>query len=325
MDMTVNYEKSICFSTELANQLNEKAFSIDCRLYLFAYYEPKKYIPAESFQSRFSTAVINLYGLFWDCCPFMKFILETPDSILSGDWWRIKSDFTELRNIARAFRSIFCHNNSDRFPFNAENYDIAEDWIYGQCSTWLQIFDLNESHWERLLQTLVEKADEFAKDLMDSLDRLSALPLGSPRREAKIDHWIEAIAGSYLRNPDYLLNAMAAMYLLFLKNSHERQDSRRTLRDQTIDWIANTCYIEQILFSQNKWAERWLDKPIQKARESKVYQLLLDWPNQWASLVIGRSASECDEPPMPGSDFLKILAKDVYDFAQAPHLGYTVL
>jgi len=44
----MDYTESICFSAETAEELNRKAFSLDCRLFMFAYYEPKQYREAES-------------------------------------------------------------------------------------------------------------------------------------------------------------------------------------------------------------------------------------------------------------------------------------
>lgn len=47
----MDYTESICFSAEPAEELNRKAFSLDFRLFMFAYYEPKQYREAESKRS----------------------------------------------------------------------------------------------------------------------------------------------------------------------------------------------------------------------------------------------------------------------------------
>lgn len=314
----MDYKKSICFSPDLAEQLNRKAFSIDNRLFLFAYYEPKEYASTETFRSRFLTAVINLYGLFWDCCPFMQKLLETSNSILLYDWTRIKNEFIQLRSVVGAFRGIFCHNNSDIYPLNVENCDIAEMWIEDQCGVGLAISDLDESHWEKLLQALVNNAESFLGDLKDSLDRLSHTP-NVTRQEQAIEWWIQAIAGNYLRNPDYLLNAMSAMYQLYMMNTRTSLNNSRSLRQQTIEWLVNNCGVDRL-----KWAERWLDMPVSQCSLSKVYSLLMDWPNKWANWCC-RPATECNEAPMPGGVFLRILAADVDHFACNPYLGYSEL
>lgn len=312
----MDYKNSICFSPDFAEQLNMKAFAINNRLFLFAYYEPKEYVSTETFRSRFLTAVVNLYGLFWDCCPFMHKLLETHNSILLNDRTRIKDEFIQLRSIVGAFRGIFCHNNSDIYPLNAENYDTVESWISIQCGSSLAISDLNESHWEKLLQVLVDKAELFAHDLENSLDRLSHTT-NVTRREQAIKSWVQSIAGNYLRNPDYLLNAMSAMYQLYMMNTRTSLNTSKSLRQQTIEWLVNNCSVDR-----QKWAERWLDMPVSRCSESKVYSLLLDWPNKWANKC-GRPATECDEAPMPGGVFMRILASDVDYFACNPYLGYS--
>lgn len=312
----MRYDESICFSPDPAEQLNDKAFSIDKSLYLFAYYEPKPYLPAESFRSRFITAVINLYGLFWDCGPFVPRLLETPDSILLSDWKRIHEDFHWLRSAVGAFRSIFCHNHSDMFPLNAENYTVVQTWIKTEGAISLEMEDLEEEHWKKLLQVLTDEADRVAKDLSQSLERL-ALTTDVPRRTRAIAWWRESIAGHYLRNPDYLLNAMASMYLLYLMNTGAAAGSAPNLRRQTVDWLVSVCGVTD----KNKWWDRWLDKPLSDARHSKAYHTLSDWPNQWAARC-GCPPAECDSAPMPAGDFLRILASDVDLFATAPHLGY---
>ena len=54
----MDYTESICFSAETAEELNRKAFSLDCRLFMFAYYEPKQYREAESKRSQFLTEIL---------------------------------------------------------------------------------------------------------------------------------------------------------------------------------------------------------------------------------------------------------------------------
>ena len=313
----MDYEKSICFSPDPADQLNEKAFSIDKGLYLFAHYEPKHYLPAESFRSRFLTAVVNLYGLFWDCCPFMQKLLETPDSILLLDWTRIRKEFIRLRSGVGAFRSIFCHNNTTALPLNEENCEIAQAWIEIEGGIDLTIDDLEEEHWEKLLQVLAGKADSFTKDLSASLRNL-AQTTDASRRAGAVRRWKESIAENYLRNPEYLLNAMVSMYLLYLMKLGRESEPGKSLRTQTINWL----FASDVVDDKNKWWEKWLDKPVNAADQSRVYSILSDWPNQWA-IRNGRSASDCNEAPMPGGVFLRILASDVDRFASDPHLGYS--
>ena len=214
------YTDSICFSADKAEELNSKAFSLDKRLFLFAYYEPKPYISQESARSRFCTAVINIYGLFWDCSPFFKFLLKPPGSILlKKDWKKTKKNFDELYCIVSAFRSMFCHNNSLEFPLNEDDRNSAETWVEQKLldTKFEGIETLDESHWEKLLITLCTIADSIMEDLKNNLDMLNTTT-DTSRKAQTIEQWIQAIANSYSRNPNYLLNTMAEMYRTYSWN-----------------------------------------------------------------------------------------------------------
>ena len=293
----MDYENSICFSYDIPDRLNDKAFSLDKRLYLFAYYEPKEYIPTESYRSKFITATVNLYGLFWDCCPFMAQILETGDSILMNDWVRIKNDFKNLRNMISAFRSIFCHNNSDIYPLNEVHFAVADQWILSKCGIGKDLFELNDGEWGKLLYELHCQADSFISSIESNIDDLLSTT-DLLRRNRAVNRWIVSIAGSYLINKDYLLNAMAGMYQLYLMNTHSVLTPNKPLRRQTIDWICTLCNVTDA----EKWYTKWIDKDERFTVQSKVYQILQDWPNQWAARN-GLDVSDCDEPPLPGGTF----------------------
>lgn len=308
---------SICFSASKAEELNSKAFSLDKRLFLFAYYEPMPYILEESARSHFCTAIINIYGLFWDCSPFFRALLAPPSSILvSKGSQKTRSDFYNLYNIVSAFRSMFCHNNSSEFPLNEEKRILAESWIGNILSSDFEvegIETLNEGHWEKLLLALCKMGDSLMEDLNINLDLLNGTT-NIVRKEQTIDQWITAIAGSYLANPEYLLNAMAGMYQIYALNAGVRIDS--SLRSKTIKWLGQECQVDT-----QRWYIYWLDQTRQNAINSKVYALLKDWENQWG-LWNNLAASECNEAPLPSSIFFLILASDVYNFATKPHLGY---
>lgn len=304
------YDDSICFSPDKAEQLNGKSFTLDKRVYLFAYYEPTEYKDTESFRSNFMTAVINLYGLFWDCCPFMRKILKSKNSILFYDWKRIQREYDKLSSTVSAWRSIFCHNNSDIFPLNAVNYVVAEAWTNEHCRSDLALCNLEESQWEILLNALMQMADEFIADLDKNLDALLGM-LNTSRTEDIVNYWIGAIAESYLRNPDYLLNAMAGLYQYYLLQINTEPESGKSLRSQTINWL-----VAEFGVSYSSWYTKWLDHS-ECCEQSAIFKLLCNWPEQWAQRN-GCDAEDCDEAPMPGSDLLRILASDVDRFAQSP-------
>lgn len=312
----MDYEKSICFSPDIPERLNEKAFLLDKRLYLFAYYEPKEYIEKESYRSKFITAIVNLYGLFWDCCPFMRKLLESGNSILLTNWTQIQRDFQNLRNTISAFRSIFCHNNSDIYPLNEVHFELAEQWIFSQCSISKDISELKDSEWEKLLYALHCQADIFICSIERNIDGISSTS-DVLRRNRTINWWIEAIAGSYIINKDYLLNAMAGMYQIYLMNVHSSPTPNVSLRDQTIRWLCNFCNV----VNRDRWFDAWIDTDKYHVDQSRIFQTLSNWPSLWA-IRNGMSSVDCDEAPLPGSDFFRILASDIDNLANNPHLGY---
>ena len=313
----MGYSDSICFSATPAEALNKKSFQLNRSLFLFAYYEPKPYIENESSKYKFQTAIINLYGLFWDCGPFVFSLLYTPDSILINDRERIYQKAYSLRDGISGFRSVFCHNCSDQYPLNTEKLDNAFFWasLYSKCSNeWKGIDDISEAEWEKLLAGLVTEADCLINDLDISLDKLNTTP-DINRRQRAIDRWITQIAITYRENPEYLLNTLVGLYQLYLLNSNSYQIPGKDLRHLTIDWLCNNFNIS--INQKKQWHAKWLEPMEHVVVNTSLYAILKDWPNRWA-IWNGSSADECDEAPMPASVFFRILANDVDQFAQQP-------
>ena len=136
------------------------------------------------------------------------------------------------------------------------------------------------------------------------------------RKNRIIPRWITAISSCYLENPDYLLNAMAGMYQLYLLETGGSFDPSKTLRQQTRYWLRTCCGA-----SGKTWYAFWLDKSGSDAPTSKVYAIIHDWKNQWAQWNCCEP-TECEEAPLPGGDLFRILAQDIYTFAKQPYLGY---
>lgn len=314
----MDYSESICFSAAPAEMLNKKAFMLNQSLYLFAYYEPKSYYESESNYSKFSTAIINLYGLFWDCGPFVFQLFKSQDSILINDWQRISWEADSLKRGISAFRTLFCHNCSDQFPLNAEKVAEAIYWASRYSYGWQSIDEISEDGWGKLLAGIVYEADSLVKEISIALDNLTATADVS-RRDRVVERWIKQIALGYRRNPEYLLNTMTGMYQLYLINSNSMRNNRRDLRELTIEWV---CLFANC--QSNNWYKKWLE-PTELDGSSKdivntnLYAILKDWPNKWADWN-SCSSDECDEAPMPASAFFRILASDVDQFARNPNL-----
>lgn len=313
----MGYSESICFSAAPAEELNKKAFLLNPSLFLFAYYEPKPYSDKESSRSNFTTAIINLYGLFWDCGPFVFDLFRTKDSILITDWARTNREATELRSGISGFRAYFCHNCSSQFPLNERKVQDAIFWSSRYAYGYQDINEISEDGWEKMLAGLISEADSLMKDVGTALDSLRVTP-DTNRQDGAIDRWIKQIASCYRRNPDYLLNAMAGMYQLFLLNTNGTLDPGRDLRDLTKKWILSISSAQW-----NNWYAKWLERTEhdngKDIADTNIYAILKDWKNKWAEWT-GLSPDECDEAPMPSSIFFRVLADDVDQYARNPNI-----
>ena len=312
----MEYSESICYSAAPAEALNKKSFQLNRSLFLFAYYEPKPYLEKESNRIKFQTAIINLYGLFWDCGPFVFTLFDTQDTILINDKWRIHRNAYSLRDGISGFRSVFCHNCSDQFPLNTEKVEKALFWASRYSNGWQSIGDISEAEWEKLLAGLIAEADSLISDVDVALDTLKASP-DINRRNKIIDRWTKQITLGYRKNPEYLLNTMVGLYQLYLINSNNNQNPNQDLRRLTIDWVCKNFNV-----NKNYWYAKWLepteaDGNCKDIANTSLYAILKDWPNRWA-VWNDCSADECNEAPMPASDFFRILANDVYQLAQQP-------
>lgn len=313
--MEPHFQSSICFSPDIVDHLNTLTFQIDRRIFLFAHYEPKPYREDESWYSRFCTAVVNLYGLLKDCGPFLGAVLK---KISSRD---VRNNYHQLLADISAFRSIFCHNCSRELQLDVEHYSRAEAYILSHAGVDLPLQDLEQTHWKTLLQALDTSAKCLADGLENALNGL--IHSGDAyRRDDAIKDWIKQIAVNYQKNPNYLLNTMAALYQWYLENGGERSAGchpNTPLRYQTTAWLRELY--EQDPGSGRRLYIRWLPEEGSGLENSNLYKLLWDWPAKWAKWNDCDEA-ECDEPPLPASSFFRILAYDVDQYAGNPMGGY---
>lgn len=310
---------SVCFSATPVETLNLKAYQLDRRLFLFAYYAPTPFFLEESPRAKFITAILNLYGLLWDCGPFVRNILmkswkECPLENILPDWdWEKKKSlvfrFRNLSEVVSAFRSIFCHNNSAEFALNREAVEKAHRWNVGNCRIYSSLDELRREDWQIMLEQLISEADQVVRDLDTCLEELRRC-LDTARFNTARETWLQAIASTYLRNPDLLLNAMVDFYQLYLYNTNGNLKNN-SLRNQTIRWLATNFDVDE-----KTWYMSWLDDG-KDLKTSKVYILLENWQSCWATWNPSKANEPCD-PPLPASDFFLILASDVYHFAQHP-------
>jgi hypothetical protein len=180
--------------------------------------------------------------------------------------------------------------------------------VFQICNENIAICNLQEKHFVLLLDELTNLAANVITDIDGMLNNLISSP-DTARVEKSIDVWIDAIADTYIKNPSYLLNTMAGMYQLYNLNIRSRT-SIKSLRTETIKWLIDNCGV-----TKDEWHKKWLNA-------TDVRNLLLNWPQEWESRN-GTASGGCNEGPLPGSGFFRILASDVDKFAMSPSLGYT--
>lgn len=328
----MQYDTCICFSADKAEELNRKAFELDKRLFLFAYYKPKSYPHEDSARIRFLTAAINIYGLIKDCAAFLPSLCrhlsnQPGTSELERSYWEIYAPAT-------AFRSIFCHNSPDVYPICEEQQASATVWCaknLGLPKEDIDIASLSNQQWEALLNNFCSACKRFIELLEQELKKLrTAYPT---TKEEIIDLWIQELAWSYVLNPNYLLNAITSYFLLHNILTFQftpKASLRNTVIPKILDWLDKQRYV---IASKNKWYVWWLgeswwytyhyDKKIRNyvngtIKESKIYKILHSWQEEWSNFN-NLPPEDCDEAPLPDGDLFKILANDIYKYCMRTH------
>ncbi len=106
--MDYDFQSSVAFSPNLADQLNHKVSRLSPLLYVFCYYSPRSYREDVSASVNFWTAVINTQALFNDCFPQKRDSLITT-FFPTDDLYNQYRNFKEFINW---LRGMYCHNNS---------------------------------------------------------------------------------------------------------------------------------------------------------------------------------------------------------------------
>lgn len=204
---------TIIFDIGLVEELNKLATEIDKRLYLFANYSPKQSLNITD-EHKFWCGVTNLYGLFWDCAPFINKLQYTKKSLVDL--------FLEHRVLSRtdaktfrfflghvsSLRSFFCHNCADDNYFSRRDQEKVERLFIRLCGIYPCDMERREtlggdSHWKRALIWLTEEANKCIGILEKALCEVKV----SANRQVIIHGWLEAVAEWYKDN-DSLLNSV---------------------------------------------------------------------------------------------------------------------
>ena len=277
---------SCAFSDNAIEKLNKKAQDIDGRLFLFAYYRPKAFPETESTLVQFYTAVINLYGLFWDCGAFVKNNLLhkwNNDSLLERDNYgmltvkgkKIYDSLNDLIDSLSGLRNTTCHNNAPEFYYNQVNMKKT-DGFFQKMKLDPAILSLDD--WKKCLNELCGQADDVINGIKYCLNWLNTLP--KTQKNKIIDYWLEdCICKWYItRKTDF--NG----YLEELKQLHVAKFHKGNRR--LSDWLLANFGVSD----NSPWLE-----------EIRLLNLLKD-------------ITRCPTPALPIPVFKK-LAEDVYNFA----------
>lgn len=318
--LEIHPSDSICFQISPVEELNKLAAQIDPRLYFAVYYQPKAWADEESARYNFRTMTTNLYGLFHDCGNFIRVISD----VLVPEVKTYLSDsscFTALPNedravlcqsdiqkafsqwivMVEAWRSVFCHNNSDQQRLNLDATEIALTWCDSEvpflCTniTMAAFDDIEKEEWEQLQKKLLRETREVEWYIEKCLIAAVSMPQHSSAKQHIVDRWLNDLAYWYTRKKDLLLNWIADWYGYYINTVTKGIDAGvynadLSFRKNAQIWAQNTFGSVH----STSWAETWLTP------KERVYNLLKDL-----------STSPCPRPAVPDAVFTQ-LVQDVH-------------
>ncbi|WP_217560212.1 hypothetical protein [Paenibacillus sp. GbtcB18] len=200
---------SSLFANDSVNDLNELCRDLHAALLLAESYHPKPIRGDAEGELRFWTAVTNVYGLFYDCMPYvfrthhvfmrqnynnqtqtLLNIMEQEHALSRRNRQVIEQYFRALTEL----RSIYCHNKPPRTiikpkldkvfgPFFCEPY-------HHQVSSDVFNFNAAYTHFEVVTQNVIVQLESGVKAL---------ILLGGERI---ISEWQKALIGWYLQSDD---------------------------------------------------------------------------------------------------------------------------
>lgn len=291
-DLFTKAKKSIAFATGAVDDINHKFAEIDKRLFGFAYYAP---IPLYDTNAHacFYLAVLNMYGLIWDCGPMLNTLLwnmKNPQGGISSNlqlalqsWEKLAS----LKTVVEHVRSDICHNNSIQYIFNKKNHDGHEIFLKTHSkNSNLSIF--SDSDWEAICDTFLDLCKKFYDDFINSITEIKNLP--EILRNEFIMLWLSYIESWYKRNLDISINVLGELYHLSL--GQKWKTPRGISRSDIYRWIASNASDTRNI--SNK------DKCLNKIKS------ILD-----TQLGVYIRSSECPVPALPKVVLFNIFRQDV--------------
>lgn len=282
----MNIENTVAFNKTPIDKLNKKAQSIDKRLFLFAYYNPNPFPKNENAIVQFYTAVINLYGLFWDCGSFVRTFLlhkRQSDSLLERDEQGtltqkgsdIYNRFSSFTLSLSGLRNAACHNNAKEFYYNRQNDIKANDFF---SSIGLNSGTLSIDEWQKCVSELCKEGDNVINDIEYCLNWLNSC--SQSEKDKIIRAWLnDGICPWYINRQSEMNGYLEELQIYYCFTFRKRPQTLSRWLQYNLN--ANDC-------------SRWL--------------------NQQSLSILLNDAAQCPKPAFP-IDVFKALTKDVYKFA----------
>lgn len=212
-------EQSVAFDIDAVVRLNKKAAQIDPRLYLFAYYQPKPLPEYLDARMCFCTAVLNMYGLLWDCGKMVQhqlFGLSGPTAIQT----LVKSDLNncnEFFSIISNVRTCICHNNSNHLFYNRDKSSGCQGYLEKAAGVSTPINTYADAQWVRVCQDFIDRCEWFVNVLDYFLDQI--LKESDLKKAYIIQYWIWSISRWYQTDIELITHALADRYKLKILTS----------------------------------------------------------------------------------------------------------
>ena len=277
MNLVEAAHSSIAFNTSIAEKLNAQASTFDPRLFCFAYYEPTALPDNTDPFMIFHLAVLNMYGLLWDCGPMIKEMIfkKKTYAALCRDINKMHECQNFLHTVY-AIRTDICHNNSSKLYFNAVLKDESRNYMEKHCCTVNQNIDLN-----KLCSFFFKECEFFINELSNVITQSISKGDGEIKRA-----WLDAICNWYQKDEHFFMHVLADKYKMKALSLHgqRREITKRSVQD----WVNNV---------QNSVGQSY-ESYWQKCKR------------RIADLLIGR---DCPKPALP-LEFFHQITRDVHNF-----------
>lgn len=174
------YLKSLIFNEEFVEDLNEKiASKVDPRLYLAAYYNPKRISSDTSSEHAFWTAVTNIYALFKDCAGYFKdnFLDLLCRNMVLDESEKIKIE--KFITLTEHTRHLFCHNMSSDSSETQKQLKNFNKFLKEQLQREIRVvsipykLELSPKDWYKLIDYFYSESQSFLSILSKSIDKIA--------------------------------------------------------------------------------------------------------------------------------------------------------